>query len=124
MAEAKDTNGNILVPGKLYLVKMNEHWDKNAYGPPYTPEKLIFQAYDNGEPRFMKNDGESAGGKPSSTYVYEPVVTRRPATNPYRRDPRPRYHPNLLKHASSKRVSSKGGFRKNKKQTRRRKMRR
>jgi len=126
MTEAKDTTGKILVPGKLYLVKMNEHWNETAYGPPYAPEKLIFQAYDTGEPRFMKENGESAGGKPSSTYVYEPVITRRPATKSHRPSSQ-RVSPSRAaanrartKRIAEKRASSKGGYRKKKRQTRRR----
>ena len=124
MSESRDTNGNLLVTGHKYRVKMNDLWDEKIYGPPNAPEELIFEAYESAAggyatPRFLKINGELAGGRSPATYMYEPIVskhnspkrnvTRRPATKNRNHGSRP-YHPK----------PSKGGYRKSKKQTRRR----
>jgi hypothetical protein len=124
MPEPKDTNGNLLVTGQKYSVKMNDLWDETMYGPPNAPEELIFEAYESAAggyamPRFLKINGEVAGGRSPATYMYEHVksehispkrkATRRPATNARWHGSR-KYHPK----------PPKGGYRKSKKQTRRR----
>jgi hypothetical protein len=132
---ALTTNGNELIPGKKYIVRTSDRWEEEIYGKPPATEELIFARYDRIHEPLFHSYGHIVG-KPSSTYVYERVLServsakaRRPASTLHRsskRVPEESIAANRAKtaRALARRTSAKGGYRKNKKQTRRRNNRR